>query len=264
MAYLTVNGVDLFYEDYGTGPPVVFLHGWGTSGRVWGGQVPDLVQDHRVITVDWRGCGRSGRPAAGNTIANVARDVLGLIDALALTAPVLVGSSIAGSFAIEAARAAPGRLGGIVGVDAGVHYFSHGMDEQMEDLLAGLRADRAGTVAAIIPNWYRPGASPAVQDWTVRQILDSGVFIDQLITDQARYDPRGHLGELDVPAMFLHGELDAEIPREVPEECAALIPGAGLIYIEDAGHMAQQDQPGLFNQALRAALHRMAPVAAVR
>lgn len=80
---------------------MVFLHGWGTSGLVWGAQLPDLVQDHCVITVDWRGCGRSSRPAAGNTIA-----------------------------------------------------------------------------------------SPAMHDWTVRQILDSGVFIDQLITDQARYDPR--------------------------------------------------------------------------
>jgi len=49
MAYLPVNGAELFYEDQGTGRPVVFLHGWGTSGRVWGGQLPDLVQDHRLI-----------------------------------------------------------------------------------------------------------------------------------------------------------------------------------------------------------------------
>ena len=75
MAYVTVNGTDLYYEDHGAGQPVVFLHGWGTSGRVWGAQLPDLVQDHRVLTVDWRGCGRSSRPATGNTIANVARDI---------------------------------------------------------------------------------------------------------------------------------------------------------------------------------------------
>ena len=111
MAYLTVNGVELFYEDEGAGQPVVFLHGWGTSGRVWGGQLPDLVQDHRVITVDWRGCGRSARPVAGNSIADIARDILELVSALALPAPVLVGSSIAGAFVIEAALAEPARLG---------------------------------------------------------------------------------------------------------------------------------------------------------
>ena len=264
MAYVTVNGTDLYYEDHGAGQPVVFLHGWGTSGRVWGAQLPDLIQDHRVLTVDWRGCGRSSRPATGNTIANVARDICEFIDVLGLPAPVLAGSSIAGAFVIEAARADPARLGGIVLVDAGVHYFSQGLDEQMRDLFAALRADRAGTLAAIIPNWYRPGASAAVIDWTVRQILDSGVFIDELITDQARYDPRGYLSKLDLPVTFLHGVLDAEIPRQVPQECAALIPAAEVRFIGGAGHMAQQDQPEPFNRALRAALPRMAPAAAVR
>jgi non-heme chloroperoxidase len=184
MPYLQVNGTGLYYEDYGAGQPAVLLHGWGTSGRVWGGQLPDLARDYRVITVDWRGCGRSARPAEGNSIAGVARDILELADTLALPAPVLAGSSIAGAFVIEAALARPGRLGGIVLVDAGVHYFSRGLDEQLRDLLAGLRADRAGTLAAIVPNWYRPGASAAMVDWTVRQILDSGVFIDELIADQ--------------------------------------------------------------------------------
>jgi non-heme chloroperoxidase len=84
MAYVKVNGTDLYYEDHGAGQPLVFLHGWGTSGRVWGAQLPDLVQDHRVITVDWRGCGRSSRPATGHTIANVARDIREFIDVLEL------------------------------------------------------------------------------------------------------------------------------------------------------------------------------------
>ena len=268
MAQVRVNGVELYYEDHGAGQPLVFLHGWGTSGRVWSAQLPDLIKDHRVITVDWRGCGRSERPAMGNTIANVARDILEFIDVLALPAPVLAGSSIAGAFVIEAARADPARLGGIVLVDAGVHYFSRGMDEQMQDLLAALGADLAGTVAAMIPNWYRPGASAAMHDWTVRQILDSGVFIDQLIADQARYDPRARLGELDLPVTFLHGALDAEIPRRIPQECAALIPGAEVIVIDGAGHMAQQDQPELFKPgaAGRAApdgARRCAPVGPV-
>jgi non-heme chloroperoxidase len=151
MPYLQVNGTGLYYEDDGAGQPVVLLHGWGTSGCVWGSQLPDLARNHRVITVDWRGCGRSARPAAGNSI---------------------------------------------------------------------------------------------------------GVFIDELIADQARYDPRRRLGELAVPVTFPHGALDAEIPRQVPEECAALIPGAEVVSIEGAGHMSQQDQPALFTRALCAALGR--------
>lgn len=66
MTFAHVNGIDLYFEETGTGRPVLFLHGWGTSGRAWDSQVVGLAGDHRVITVDWRGCGRSDHPATGN------------------------------------------------------------------------------------------------------------------------------------------------------------------------------------------------------
>ncbi|MEU9123176.1 alpha/beta fold hydrolase [Streptomyces sp. NPDC048506] len=254
MAHTIVNGARLHYEDHGTGRPLVFLHGWGTSGRVWDAQAADLMSDHRVITVDWRGCGRSDRPTTGYTIADITHDVLEFVDALALERPVLIGSSIAGAFTIEAALAAPEKIGAIIPVDAGVHHFSRGMQEQMDQLLADLRADRAGALADFVPHWYRPGAGTALIDWTLRQLLDSTFRIDELITDQAGYDPRARLDQVRVPTHFLHGELDTEVPLDVPEECAGLIPGARLTVVEGAGHMSQQDQAARFNQALRDAL----------
>ncbi|MFD4629661.1 alpha/beta fold hydrolase [Streptomyces sp. NPDC058284] len=253
MTYATVNSTRLYYEDHGAGRPLVFLHGWGTSGRVWDAQAADLMADHRVITVDWRGCGRSDRPVTGYTIAEVTHDVLEFLDALALDKPVLIGSSIAGAFTIEAALAAPDKIGAIVPVDAGIHHFS-GMQNAMDKLLADLRADRAGTLADFVPQWYRPGVSTAMIDWTVRQLLDSAFLIDQLVVDQANYDPRGRLGRVRVPTTFLHGELDTEVPLGIPRECASLIPDARLTVIKGAGHMSQQDQAERFNQALREAL----------
>ncbi|WP_322871594.1 alpha/beta fold hydrolase [Streptomyces goshikiensis] len=257
MGVANVNGTSLYYEAHGAGRPLVFLHGWGTRGRVWDAQAADLSRDHHVITVDWRGCGRSERAATGYTIADVTHDTLGFLDALELKAPVLIGSSIAGAFVLEAALAAPRRIGAVIPVDAGVHHFSAGMREAMAGLLADLRADRAGTLADFVPHWYRPGADRAVIDRTVRQLLDSTCLIDRLVADQADYDPRPRLGGLRVPVHFLHGGLDTEVPLKVPRECAALIPGAGLTVIEGAGHMSQQDQPERFNTALRAALASM-------
>ncbi|MFI0975627.1 alpha/beta fold hydrolase [Streptomyces sp. NPDC021093] len=261
MPYAFVDGTRLYYEDHGAGRPLVFLHGWGTSGRVWDGQTADLRADHRVITVDWRGCGRSDRPATGYTIAGITHDILEFVDALALDEPVLIGSSIAGAFTVEAALAAPDKIGAIVPVDAGLHHFS-GMRESMDRLLAELRADRAGTLADFVPHWYRPGADTATIDRTVRELLESTRRIDRLVVDQADYDPRGRLGRVRVPTTFLHGELDTEVPLAIPRECASLIPGARLTVIEGAGHMSQQDQPERFNRALRAALHQTAPAPA--
>ncbi|MGK5729501.1 alpha/beta fold hydrolase [Streptomyces sp. URMC 124] len=253
MARTTVNGITLSYQDLGSGRPLVFLHGWGTGGRVWDAQAADLMADHRVITLDWRGCGGSDRPATGYTIADIAHDVVGFVDALELDRPVLIGSSIAGAFTIEAALAAPDRIGAIIPVDAGIHHFC-GMREAMGKLLADLRADRAGTLADFVPHWYRPGADAALIERTVRQLLDSTSLIDQLILDQAGYDPRPRLGGIRVPTHFLHGEQDTEVPLPVAQECVGLIPGARLTVIEGAGHMSQQDRPERFNQALREVL----------
>ncbi|MEV4438786.1 alpha/beta hydrolase [Streptomyces sp. NPDC049577] len=262
MSYAKVNGIELHYEDRGAGRPVVFLHGWGTTGRVWDAQVAGLARDHRVITVDWRGCGRSDHPATGNTLAGNVADVLALTDLLSLGHPVLVGSSIGATFALEAALAAPDRIGGVVSVDGPGHWPGQGMAAQLDALLGGLAADRAGSVAGWVPNWFGSATSRATVDRTVRQILDSGVFIDALFPEALDYDPRPRLPRLRVPAVFLHGRLDTEIPAEVSETLAGLTPQGWFEVVEGAAHMPHQERPAVFNTALRAALDRMAPVPA--
>jgi pimeloyl-ACP methyl ester carboxylesterase len=254
MPYLAANGAELYYEDEGDGRPLLFLHGWGTSARVWNAQLAEFVRDHRVVTIDWRGCGRSARPADGTTIAGVASDVAAIIGKLGLDAPVVVGSSIGAVFATEFALRHPDLVGRVVAVGSPGYWPSTGMLDKVRGLRAGLLADRAGTFVKWVPNWYAPGTSPALIDWTVRQILDSGVYIDELFTECTTYDPRPDLPALRVPIHYLHGSLDAEIPIEVPTTCAALTPEAGLTVLDGCGHMPQQEKPAEFNAALRAVL----------
>ncbi|MGI5336164.1 alpha/beta fold hydrolase [Streptomyces sp. CA-181903] len=251
MPYANVNGTTLYYEDEGTGPALLFLHGWGTSGRVWGAQLPAFVPDHRVVTVDWRGCGRSDRPAAGNDIDGVVRDTVELIGTLGLDRPVVVGSSIGAVFALELALRHPGLVAGAVSVDGSAHWPT--LEPLPTDLLHGLREDRAGTVAGWVPGWFGPDASPVLADWTIRQILDSGVFIDGQFDRALAYDPRPALPELRVPVHYIHGEL-SHIPVAVSRECAGLTPGAEVRVIAGAGHMAHQERPAAFNEALRGLL----------
>jgi pimeloyl-ACP methyl ester carboxylesterase len=245
---------ELYYEDQGSGPALVFVHGWGTSARVWHAQVPEFVRDHRVVTLDWRGCGRSGRPADGNNIATMVSDVLGLLDAREIEAPVVVGSSIGATFVTELALRHPGRVARVVAVDGPAYWPSSGMRDQLAELRKSLIGDRAGTIAGWVPNWYAAGTSPALIDWTIRQILDSGVFIDEHFIECAGYDPRPALPSLRVPIVYLHGALDDEIPLEVAENCAAVSPDAKLVVIDGSGHMPHQERPAEFNAALRAVL----------
>ncbi|KIZ18058.1 alpha/beta fold hydrolase [Streptomyces natalensis] len=255
MPYLDVNDTTLYYEDEGTGPALLFLHGWGTSGRTWGAQQAGFVTNHRVVTVDWRGCGRSARPARGNTIAGVVSDLVALIGALRLDRPVVIGSSVGGAFATELAVRHPELIGGVVSVDGPAYWPSSG---PQAELLDDLRRDRAGTVAGWVPGWYAPGTASALIDWTVRQILDSGVYIDDHQAAAPDYDPRPTLPGLRVPIHYIHGELDVPIPLEVARTCAALTPGAEVTVIAGSGHMPHQERPTEFNTALRTALARMA------
>jgi non-heme chloroperoxidase len=250
MPYLDVNNTRLYYEDAGTGPALLLLHGWGASGRVWQACLPDLVRDHRVLTLDWRGCGRSDRPLDGNSIAGVVEDLAAVIETLEME-PTVVGSSIGGVFATELALARPELLHRTVAVDSPGYWPGTGMRETVQDLLTKLVDDRFGTVAGWVPGWFGPKASPALVDWTIRQLLDSGVYIDAHFTELTTYDPRPRLKDLKVPITYLHGELDTQIPLEVPRECAAETPGAKVHVLEGCGHIPHQEDPRAFTAALR-------------
>ncbi|WP_326686945.1 MULTISPECIES: alpha/beta hydrolase [unclassified Streptomyces] len=255
MPYANVNSVELFYEDHGSGQPLILLHGWGTCGSVWDAQREEFARDHRVITPDWRGCGRSGRPES-NTIADNAEDILALAGALKLDAPVLVGCSAGAAIVLEAACRAPSFVRAVVAVDGPGYWPAERKAEQLSLLRQALSSDRAETVKQWVVDWYGPLADPSLLEWTTRQILESSASIDQILTDAVRHNPRATIGELAVPAVFIHGELDAEIPMEVSETLAELAPHGEAHIMQESGHMPHVEQPAEFNALLRSVLRR--------
>jgi non-heme chloroperoxidase len=100
MPYITVGkensgSIGLYYEDHGSGSPVILIHGYPLSGRAWEKQVPVLMEDgHRVITYDRRGFGKSSQPAGGYDYDTFAADLNALMEALDLRDAVLVGHSM--------------------------------------------------------------------------------------------------------------------------------------------------------------------------
>src|SRR6201996_7622502 len=87
--------ISLYYEDYGSGAPVILIHGYPLSGRAWDKQVtPLLAAGHRVITYDRRGAGKSSQPASGYDWDTFAADLKVLIDELGLDGVTLVGHSM--------------------------------------------------------------------------------------------------------------------------------------------------------------------------
>jgi non-heme chloroperoxidase len=131
MAYITVGEhnatpIEIYYEDHGSGRPVVLIHGWPLSGRSWERQVPALVDDgYRVITYDRRGFGNSSQPWDGYDYDTFAADLNRLIEHLNLTEVTLVGFSMEGGYhrVMLAATAEP-RFTGLPGRSCGRRWCS--------------------------------------------------------------------------------------------------------------------------------------------
>jgi pimeloyl-ACP methyl ester carboxylesterase len=255
MALVKVNDANIYYEDHGSGPALLFLHGWGTSGRVWGAQQAEFAGLWRILTVDLRGCGRSEPTVSGNNLAGAIADVEAVITALDLDRPVLIGSSLGSVIALETALKSPHLTSGVVTVDYAGHWPSQGMD--LATLLERLRTERAVFVTEWVNHWFAPGTPSPLIDWTIRQCLDASTFTDAHFTAFTTYDPRSRLGDLKVPIAFLHGELDPEIPASMAEECAQITPRSMVRVIAGSGHMPHQERPAAFNEALREALHHI-------
>jgi non-heme chloroperoxidase len=192
------------------------------------------------------------------TIAQIVADVAAVLGALGLDRPVLVGSSMGATFAVELALRTLVPLAGIVAVDAPGHWATQGMTAKLAELRTALRHDRARALTVWVDHWYGPAVGSELRDWTVRQILDASPFIDALLTEHAHYDWRPDLASLTVPVTFVHGRLDAEIPVAVAEEAAALVPGGEVVVVDGAGHLPHQEQPDAFNAILRAVVDRLA------
>src|SRR3954471_8356547 len=96
----TIHGLDIHHEIQGEGPPIVFVHGLGTTSNVWHAQRTTLSKNYRVIVYDRSGCGRSQKAPAGYSIDGWADELAGLLDHLAIRSAVVVGHSL-GSMVVQ-------------------------------------------------------------------------------------------------------------------------------------------------------------------
>ena len=132
MASANVNGVDLFYECVGAGPPLLLIHGLGSSGDDWAFQRDDFSRLRTVVMADLRGSGRSAKPPGPYSIAQFADDLWALLDHLGIDSTDILGFSMGGAVAIEMTTLQPGRVGKLVLCNALANYRMDTWQKWME------------------------------------------------------------------------------------------------------------------------------------
>jgi pimeloyl-ACP methyl ester carboxylesterase len=230
--FVDVDGAKIYYATFGTGAPVILLHGGMGNGDHWSHQVPALASKLNVIVIDSRGQGRSTRTKTAPSHALMAADVLAVMDQLELTKAALVGWSDGGEIALELAIHHPDRITKLVVF--GATYAAKGKQPRKSHptfsaYKAKCRAD-----------YKRLSRTPRQFDTLVQWLLP--IWRNPIGFTQKQ------LESIKAPTLVAAGDHDEIIRLAHVEEMARLIPNARLEVFEDTSHFAHWQDPASFNK----------------
>ena len=262
------DGARLHVVDQGKGDAVLWLQGLNAPAAAWAVQLAHFSQTHRSIAPDMRGIGQSDAPPAPYTVRQLAQDAVAVLDAAGVDRAHVVGISLGGAVAQELALSQPNRVRSLA--------------------LLSTFAVQAPRSRALLEAW-RALYPVAIGDPRLRKAWElqaySWLFTDRFWRSEANvraalrfastqppqppegfvgqvdaalsHDARDRLGELQAPALVIHGALDQLSPKQNGEELARLIPGAELLVLPEVGHAVNLEGQRAVNGALRALWKRV-------
>ena len=250
VATTGAHATELYYQDLGEGRPVVLVHGWPLSHRMWESQTNALLAaGHRVIAYDRRGFGESGKPAGGYDYDTFADDLHALMTTLDLRDAALVGFSMGGGeVARYVGRHGEGRLRRAALLGAVPPFLLKTADnpegvpqEVFDGMLAAVRENRVAFLDGFFRDFYNLDAVDAPADlvafskWIAWAA--SPIATQQCIVAFGTTDFRDDLAKLTVPTLVAHGDADRIVPLDVSARRAhAMIRGSRLEVLPGAPH----------------------------
>lgn len=258
--------VNIYYEDYGKGVPVVFIHGWPLSGTMWEYQVTQLPQHGlRCITYDRRGFGKSDRPFSCYDYHTLASDLKALLDELNLQEVTLVGFSMGGGeiakyFSLYGGK----RVAKVVLISAVVPYMLQTADnpdgvpqEAFNKMLKALTDDRPTFLEAFNKDFYgvellnNPVTEAYLANASAQALTASPIATIECARSFSSTDFRDDVPKINVPTLIIHGDKDKTVPiKATAEQAVENIKGAVLKAYEGAPHGLWFTEKDKLNQDL--------------
>jgi 3-oxoadipate enol-lactonase len=258
MPFATVNGIRLYYEWHGVEReiPVVLVMGLGGDTTAWPFQLAALAPHHRVLVFDNRGAGQSDAPDVAYTTRGMAEDLLALLDKLGVERAHLLGLSLGGAIAQEAALAAPARFASLQlhATWAGPHPYFHALVNAVRTARRQLDREEFYRVLSV---WLFSPQSFATQPELIELLIQRATHHSHPMPLHAYlrqteavlgHDARARLHLIACPTLVGVGGRDIITPPSLAEELASGIPGARLVRLPGVGHGALWEAPEAFNR----------------
>jgi len=259
MAKLAISDIQIHYETYGDGEPVLFIHWLGSSTRDWEFQVDELSTDWRLITYDVRGHGQSDKPPGPYSIPLFARDAAELIKSLDLSPVHVVGISMGGMIGLQLAVNQPELVRSLVVVNSGSELLIKSIKDRLQvwqrlliPKVFGMRKMGEILGGRIFPKPEHAEIKKIFIDrWAendVRSYTESfKTLVGWSITDR--------LKEIECPVLVIAADEDYT-PVESKEAYVRMIKLGEMVVIKDSRHPTPVDQPETFNRVLREFLEK--------
>lgn len=260
------SDINLYYEDQGSGKPVVLVHGWPLNGASWERQTTALLAaGYRVITYDRRGFGRSDKPGSGYDYDTLASDLATVIRKLALKDVTLVGFSMGGGeLARYMAKFDDGSVTKIAFISCITPYLRksaenpEGVDPKVfEEIKQNIEKDRFAFLTKFFEQFYNKSLLSATH------VSEEVLHHSHTVASQSNYlamlscvdawleDFRADLQSIKIPALVLHGEKDAVLPiAATGDRMRSFLPQADYYTIEHGPHNVLWTHAAFVNQRL--------------
>lgn len=240
----SADGVPLTYRAAGDGDTaLVFVHCWSCDGRYWDAQLEHFARSHRVVALDLAGHGGSGFAREQYTVSAFGGDVIAVIEKLNLNRVVLIGHSIGGPIAVEAASQSPSRIVGLIAVDSFETGTEWPKPEELPKLMTSFEENFRDQTVGIVRSMFKPSADPALVTWISHDMASAPPEVALSAWRHAVLWEHHHRTErtasLTVPLWNINAVSQAKAPAK-----------GNIITIPDVGHFLPQVRPNEFNQAL--------------
>ena len=257
MAKTRINNIEIAYDDTGSGPAVVLVHGYPFNRSLWTEQVSALADRYRVVALDLRGHGESEASTGASTMKLMAQDIAGLMDELQIDRAVIGGLSMGGYVTLAFYQLFPERVEKLLLADTRAQADTDEAKATRADQVQQILADgMTGIVNAMLRKLLSP-ETVSKQPEIVKRVRDMMMHttpegaVGALRGMAEREDQTARLAHINVPTLIVVGKDDPITPVADSEKMHERIAGSQLVVIENASHVSNIEQPQQFNRALK-------------
>jgi pimeloyl-ACP methyl ester carboxylesterase len=252
---ISADGVPIHYDMRGTDlPALVFVHGWSCDRTYWEPQVCYFAQQYQVVAIDLAGHGASGRGRAQWTMPAFGQDVVSVVERLRLKQVVLIGHSMGGAVAVEAARRLSASVIGVVGVDTWSNIDRIRTPEQIASSLAPFRANFVEATRAAVRRMFVPTSDPTLVERIVAAMSAApphiGIGAGQAYGESDRNLQAG-FHEVKSPKVTINSGSWGVTNMEVMQRY-----GIEVMLMSGVGHFVMLEDPQTFNRLLDEAVQK--------